>query len=504
LARSAPTFASHRRPLDAHDRLDRAGRLVVCGVLLAGPSVLAFASGGFFDSPRTVAGVVAWVLVAIAALTLRDPLPSDGWARAALVGLGLLAAWVAISQARAPIEGAARNDLERDLLYLGTLLAAAAAFRPRTLARAVEPALALGALVVVGYGVSGRLLPGVIQLDHSATAAGRLEQPLTYWNAMGALAAIGLVLCCRLAGDRTRPPAVRAAAAAAASPLGLGLYLTFSRGALVAAAVGIVVLVVLAPDREQLRAAAIALAAAGLVVIAASFLSGVESLAGSASHRRAEGIVMLVVLAAVVPAAVAGQLAIGRAEEGGRLGVGLLDRVPPARAVAIALAALVLAVPVVGALAEGRGQLRSPLPEAGAARLKDVGSNRYAYWRVALDAFSHHPLVGTGPSGFGVEWARERRIDENVRDAHSLYLETLAELGLVGLAALALLLAGMMGVGAGVGARDPRLAAGLVAGLAVWATHAAVDWDWEMPAVTLPALVLVGTLIARAGVPGAD
>ena len=64
--------------------------------------------------------------------------------------------------------------------------------------------------MVIGYGLAGRLLPGLIELDRSRSAGGRLEQPITYWNAEGALAALGLVLCARLAGDRTRPPAVRA------------------------------------------------------------------------------------------------------------------------------------------------------------------------------------------------------------------------------------------------------------------------------------------------------
>ena len=76
------------------------------------------------------------------------------------------------------------------------------------------------------YGLSERLLPGVLHFQRSLGAAGRLEQPLTYWNAMGALAAMGMVLCARLAGDATRAVALRTAAVVAAAPLRTGFYLT--------------------------------------------------------------------------------------------------------------------------------------------------------------------------------------------------------------------------------------------------------------------------------------
>ena len=48
--------------------------------------------------------------------------------------------------------------------------------------------------MVVVYGMSDRLIPGLVTLAHSFTSGSRLEQPLTYWNAEGLLAAIGLFL----------------------------------------------------------------------------------------------------------------------------------------------------------------------------------------------------------------------------------------------------------------------------------------------------------------------
>jgi len=61
---------------------------------------------------------------------------------------------------------------------------------------------------------------------------------------------------------------------------------------------------------------------------------------------------------------------------------------------------------------------------------------------------------------------------------------------------LLLMLAG--GVVAGARAahrRDPAFAAGPVAALAVWGLHASLDWDWEMPALTLVAVTLAGVLV---------
>ena len=101
---------------------------------------------------------------------------------------------------------------------------------------------------------------------------------MTYWNATGALAAIGLVLCARLAGDVTRPRALRIAAAAAAAPLGMGAYLSFSRGAIACLLAGLAALVAFDRSRAQLRAAAVALAAGALAGAAAGPFGAVRAL----------------------------------------------------------------------------------------------------------------------------------------------------------------------------------------------------------------------------------
>jgi O-antigen ligase len=248
-------------------------------------------------------------------------------------------------------------------------------------------------------------------------------------------------------------------------------------------------LAALAPSRSQLRAIGIALAAGVLAAIVASLLPGVESLEGDEAALRRDGLVMLavlLVLAAGAAWATRRWCSISRPDP-------FVARRPRLAFVVPALVVIV-AAPVAVAFLDDTGEPASGA--AGAARLGDVGSNRYDYWEVAVGQFGDEPLRGGGPGSFEVEWKREREIEEAVGDAHSLPLETAAELGLVGL-----LLLGALVAAVAVGSRrtwsaDPALAAGPTAALSTWALHACLDWDWEMPALTLVATVLAGSLLA--------
>lgn len=466
--------------------------LIAGACLLTAPAVLAFFSGGYFARPRLIAGIVIWLLVLGLAVAGPSPLPRSTPGRLALAGLGALAGWSALSILWAPQAGPAVQNVQRLVLYVGVLLVAVSTLRETRLQRAVEPALAAGASIVIGYGVSGRLLPGIVELASSRSAGGRLEQPLTYWNAEGALAAIGLVLCARLAGDRSRPWAVRLIAAGATPTLSVGVYLSYSRGALAVAVLGLLVLAAAVPSRAQLRAAGAVLAIGTGVAAGSELLPGVSAVTGD--DRVRDGAVLLVVL--MVAAAVT-VLIVARTGDEPALPPRWYSRLAPATYAAVAAVAAGL---VVGGLAE-RPSERELEAAASATRLTSVTSNRYEYWRVALGAFRDDPLIGTGSAGFRVVWLQERPIRETVRDTHSLEFEVLAELGLVGLLAFAIMCGG-----AGVAARRALsshrvVAAGPLAAVVVWALHASIDWDWQLPAVTLPALVLTGLLIVLAESP---
>jgi hypothetical protein len=458
--------------------------------LVAGPVALAFFSGGFFDRPRDIALLAAGVTLAV--LVIAAPpgqlIPEHPAARVALVAAAAYAGWIGLSVTWAPVRDYAGDDAERALLYATVLAAAAIAFRERRAARALEPLVAAGTLIVIGYGVAGRLLPGIVTEHPQQSAVGRLDQPLTYWNAMGALGAIGLVLCARVAGDRERPSALRSAAAAAAVPLGMGCYLSFSRGALAALAAGLLTVVVLAPTFAQLRAAILVAVAGAAGAIAGAASPAVRALDGSTGTREREGAIVLVVAVALMAlAAVAARVAQGKRPD---------RRLPLPRWAGWAAVAAIAALLVVPIAAAGGKQQAPPATGATNQRFASLGSNRYGYWRVAIDTGVDHPFKGVGASGFRVAWLQHRKVDENVRDAHSLELETFAELGLVGAAILAVLL-GAVALSARAAHRvDPVLAAGPVAALTAWAFHSAIDWDWEMPALTLVAVVLAGALLA--------
>jgi hypothetical protein len=468
--------------------------MAATAVLLAGPAVLAFFSGGFFDQARLWAGVIAMALVVLVGALAPRPLPVSRAGRLALAGLALLALLTCLSFLWAPIAADALDDGQRVLLYLAFTVAAVALLRPRASARAVEPALGLGGLVVVGFALSERLLPGLVSLTASPSAAGRLEQPVTYWNALGAIAAIAITACARMAGDPSRPDRERVAAAAAAVPLGVGLYLTFSRGAIGVALAGLALLLVLSPTTAQARALALTLVA-GLLAAAASMpLGETHAVTGDASSRELQGAALLVSLVVLAGAAAAAQSLLLRGERVGRLP--LRDLASPRRvfAVTAAVAVAIVAVTLLVVSAADSG----PVADARAKRLAGVESNRWSYWKVAARGFAREPLAGEGASGFRLAWLRERDVAESVRDAHSLYLETAAELGLAGLAALAAFLAGLGLSALPAWRRDRQLAAGPIAVCGVWLAAAAFDWHWEMPAVTLPALLAAAALLARA------
>jgi len=477
--------ASGRR---ARAALERSGVVV----LLVGPTVLAFFAGGYFELEQQWAGLIAWALVALS-VVLRPGgpglLPRRLGGRLALAGLTLFALWTLVSFTWAPIKGDAYQAGRMVFAYVGALAAASLLFRVRGAPAVVEPALAAGALVVIGYGISERLLPGLLHFARSTSAQGRLEQPLTYWNAMGELAALGFVLCARLAGDVSRRRPLRAGAAAACAPLGLGLYITFSRGALFACVAGLLTVAVLAPQREQWKGLLVSLLAGAFAALVAAPLHGVTSLAGGLATRERQGALMLVVLLVIAAVAYGAMLVLTRRPQPGTI------RLPRRKGL---IATVLVCAGLAGAIAVGANEQASRPLSAGATRLVTLQSNRYAYWRVAVRAFRDEPLRGLGAGGWAVYWLRHRPFDEFAQDAHSLPLQTAAELGLVGLLLLTAFVCGVA-----LAARDayraaPGLASGPVAALVAYGVHAPLDWDWQMPAVTLVALLLVAVVIVLA------
>jgi hypothetical protein len=132
-------------------------------------------------------------------------------------------------------------------------------------------------------------------------------------------------------------------------------------------------------------------------------------------------------------------------------------------------------------------------------RLTDPGNNgRLEQWRIAIDTWKRDPVTGSGAGTYQVEWARERPNTDSVVDAHSLIVETLSDLGAVG---LALLLTGLAAILVAFAARirgpNRALYGGLTAAALAWLVDSAIDWHWEMPATTLWLFALGGMALAR-------
>ena len=501
----------------------RAGPALLAGVAVAVVELaLAWRQGGYFADAFLPAGCAVFAVLAVV-LVVRPPYYRIATpALVSVAALGALAAWTGLSSRWSSAPDVALEDFERDLLYVGVLgLGILAAGSGRYSRHLLWSVLAL-VTVVVGAGLISRLEPNWINPFPSSSrfALWRLSYPVGYWNALGAMGAMGVVLGTGVAGDPRSPFVARGLAAGAVVVLGTATYLTFSRGAWLAFFVGVAVLVIVAPRRAALLTTGgiCGVALFATIVRLGSYRAIID---GPRQGRGivAEGHAYLPFLIAVVVLAIAAQLvATGRwmpeyarealARRARRLGLvaGAL--------VLIALAGFYL---VRSGEVEGSSATRlqrtsawisrqwdefmapaTVTPTTGTQRVTNARGTRSDLYRVAIDGFQAHPLWGDGSGGFEYRFAHDRRVDEKVRDAHSLYLETLGELGLPGLIALLACIGAAGWAAVQARRRGSTLTAGQAAaaagGLAVWVAHAGVDWDWQVPALTTPALLIAASL----------
>lgn len=446
-------------------------------------TVIAFTDGGASESSRAAFLAGCLIVLALSMLCPGPVVPEGRPARLALGGLAGLTIVSLLSGLWTTSPGGWTAASELAIAYLALTFATVRALsaEPR-LATSAAPALLASAILVVGYGLCGRAMPELLSAETSVVAGGRLFAPVGYWNAMGLIAALGLVYC---AGVQLRTPRALgpAAAALAASPLlGAGVALSYSRTAIAAAAAGLLLTVLLDRRAEAARAA-------GLVAGAA--LLGAASTAPFAAVRHGDvagnaGAGWLLLLAAVCAVAGAISHRLPHYEAPAVLTSGAR------RATALLLVAVCL-VPFVAALTT-REDAGSKSFGATAGRLTETASNRAQYWGVAVDAWISKPATGHGAGSFEGLWLKDRTIDEKVHNAHSLWLETAAELGLAGLLMLGLL---VTGAATAIRRGDPATAA-LSGAVVAWTLAASVDWQWQVPAVTGSAMLALGAVLSAA------
>ena len=319
--------------------------------------------------------------------------------------------------------------------------------------------------VVVVYALARYLLAPELRSDQFEVNL--LFRPLGYANALGIFAGLGGVLAVALTA-RAAAQSLRSLAAASLAPLAAAIWLTSSRASALAVVVGL--LVMLALDRRRVDLVGAMIVTAPLVALIVALCERADL----ATPARATG--------------------VGEEHTCSRCGSSLAQQFWRARrrladAVARGLmridrrrllqaAAVIAACFVVAGVLFGRDRIDAFF----------TTGYRPAYWHVAWKEAAAHPAFGGGAGTFADYWSRygDPNLQGGALDAHNLYLETLAELGAVGLVLLAAALSLPLLVA--LRHRSNPIAAPAAGAYAAFLAHAVVDWDWEMPTVTLAAL----------------
>jgi O-antigen ligase/polysaccharide polymerase Wzy-like membrane protein len=470
--------------------MTRTQRTYVVAAAVAAIVTAANASQGAYFS-QSWGWVALAFLVPSTVLLILDRVEAPGRLRIAFATLMVaLAAWVALSSFWSISSPASIREVERALVYVAVALAVVLVLR-RGDGPAVVAGASLGILLIVSYGLTTHLAPDHFGPPDDRFNTSRLAAPLGYWNSFGLLAAIGVLLVLGAAAHARR--CRHAVPAAGVLPLlVVALYFTFSRGSWVALVLGVGATLVLDPRRLRLIWTLLLIAPASCIAVAIAWQQDALTtedapltLGVTQGRRLAWILALLVVLSAAL-----GWFAYRVADR-----VHITSRVR--RIVNVALAIAALSGVVIGLFAAVRTDAVSDLrrrfdTETRGAVLNDrlfsvAGNGRSETISVAWDMAARHPVVGTGAGTFEYVWYRERPSRQVVRDAHSLYVETLGELGVVGALLLIALL--LVPVAGGVLARRSRFIAPATGAYLAWVTAAALDWHWEMVGVTTTAFV---------------
>ena len=486
---------------------------VVAGIGYALPFVLvlylSLAGGGYDGVVYGEVGILCWWLVGLGALTGLlpfAPLGRAGWALLAVLGLFCL--WTALGISWSDSSERSVAELGRVVAYLGVFALGLSVQGREGLRRTVY---GVGtAIAVVGVlALLSRLVPDLFPAIEAARylddVEARLSYPLNYWNALAALMAVGIPLMLHVAGS-ARTAAVQGLAAASVPAMALAAYFTLSRGGALAAVIGVAVLFLLHPRKVA------ALATVGIALLGSAFLiliaSGKNDLqdALETSAAASQGDQMLLI--AIVVCALVGlaQVVARAADARGSLPEPEIS--PGAAWGAAGIAAVLLLAAAVAAGAPGKVADRldefttaeAPDPTAGESRFESLsGNGRYQLWSSAVDAAGTEPLTGVGPGTFEYWWVEDRPIDSYARSAHSLYLNALAEQGIVGMLLVLAVVLVPLGVGAARWARAgparELFAAALAAGVA-FAVAAGVDRAWDLMVLPAAFLFLAAALVS--------
>jgi len=449
------------------------------------------------------AGDSVWT--ALAAL-----LAAGGWTALALVGrarqpaggvvlLGVLlaiAAWAGLSLAWSVAPDRSWAELDRTLafaafLVVGLLLGASGPRACRWAAAALVTALGAAAV----WALAGKAIPALFP---DGGRAARLRDPIGYWNALALAADMLLVLALQLSTAAGRSRAAGAGGAMLAYAATVAVLLAASRAGVAAAVLGVALWLWLCRDRVE--AALLALAAVLPAAAVAAWAFSRPALVDDGyprADRVADGAWFGLLLLAGASLLALAALELRRRP----LAPGARRTVSRSLAGLAVVAVLVAAVATVAGAGRIVDEFRGGEVTNEPGRLGSLSSNnRLDWWGEAWDIFRADPLVGAGAGSFDVARKRYRESASAVTQPHSVPLQFLAGMGLVGLALFAALVAAAAAAAAAArrrlegGERDA--AAALSVALALWLAHALVDYDWDFVAVTGPAVFAAGALAA--------
>jgi O-Antigen ligase/Tetratricopeptide repeat len=471
--------------------------LVPGGIIVALMLVWAVHNGGFDEDTwywgaLTVLALFTAIVIARGAATRIS--------RAGIIALGAFAlyvAWSYLSITWAQSPGDALTGSNRALLYL--LVFATMLVLPWT----VRGALVALLVFAVGVGVVAVvLLFRLADASHVADLiiGGRLAAPTGYFNSTAALFTMQALVAIALAARRELPAPVRGALVALACA-GLQLAVTVqSRGWLFTLPLVAIVAIIVIPDRLRVAAAAV-LPAAGAVIPIHRLLAVYQNSSGAGLNHAASRAGHAALLICLVEFFVATVLAWGDA-----LVPPLRPSAARRRVLGTAAIAGAVAAAVVGGLAVSHGHpVRFVKREwngfshtqtgPSQSHFTDVGTQRYDFWRVALDAFVAHPIGGLGQDNFDDYYVPRRRTYSEPSYTHSIELRLLTHTGLVGFVLFATFT--VAAIVAVMPARRRRgleafVAAAALLPLIVWLIHGSIDWFWEIPALSAPALGFLG------------
>jgi hypothetical protein len=510
----------------AHTRRPHPGTaLVVALVAACTYAVFAHGAAGLPSEPRLQVGIalvsigtaVGWLFSR--SLSLRAP--AEAW-----IAVGLLAGfalWCALSLLWSVAPDDTWMGVNRALAYtlVVVLAIAAGSSAPRALERLATGWLWV-AVACALYALGGKFIPGVnvlgVEFDHTSVAS-RLREPLQYWNALALVCVLAVPIALRWSTDVTRRPGVRFAAIAALYVLLACLGMTYSRGGLVALLAAVGVLTLLGGPRLRGLAVFGTTIVALIPVLALAFsrpaLKGIRI---PLDERIADGIVLAMVMVGGLLGLMIMAWGLLRLEQRARWSDESTRLVWRGLGTTVGLLAVIVAFGI--ATSDG-GPGRffddawheftkvSQDKDSDPARIVSSNSgNRWVWWEEAAGAWSDRPLQGWGAETFPVTHLMYRKVELDVQQPHSVPMQFLAETGIVGtalaLGALGFLLfAALARVRGMADGRERDIAVALFAGGVAWLVHGLVDFDWNIPGITVPALLFLGVLAARPGRRGA-